>query len=168
VDEPNLAPFVVRREAGRWLFVPGGAFGSLATGLFAAGGAFMVYLSTIFFRPASSTVWIGFCLLAVAAYSVGLAIWTWRRRHTPLSVDPDGRVSYGRRVLAASGSVRGVRLREARGGDAGECEISLELAGGRAVLLPNPYFARYATRGQARPLAAKLAEALGVSVMDST
>jgi hypothetical protein len=113
-------------------------------------------------------VWIGFCLLAVAAYSVGLAIWTWRRRHTPLSVDPDGRVSYGRRELAAPGSVRGVRLREARGGDAGECEISLELAGGRAVLLPNPYFARYSTRGQARPLAAKLAEALGVSVMDST
>jgi len=34
--------------------------------------------------------------------------------------------------------------------------------------LPEPYFARYATRQGARPFAAKLAEALGVSLVDTT
>jgi len=60
-----------------------------------------------------------------------------------------------------------VRIGEARGGDAGECEISLELAGGKVVFLPQPYFARFSARQQARSLAAKLAEALRVQVTES-
>ena len=168
VDDPNLTPFLVRRQADGWLFVPSRSFAGLATGLFAAGAAFMVYLSTIFFRAASSAFWFGFGFLAVAAYSAGLAVWTWRRRHTPLRVEPGGRVSHGHRELAAPGSVRAIRIRTARGGDAGEYEVSLEIAGGRDVFLPEPYFARYATRHGARPFAAKLAELLGVSLVDKT
>jgi hypothetical protein len=168
VDEPNLMPFVVRREVDDWLFVPSGSFGSLATGLFAAGAAFMVYLSTIFFRSASTAFWIGFGFLAVAGYSVGLAVWSWQSRHVPLRVDRDGGVSYGRRELAARGSVRAVRIQAARDGDAGECTVSLEVAGGRDVFLPQPYFARYPSRHGAQPFAAKLAAVLGVSLVDTT
>jgi hypothetical protein len=168
MDEPSLAPFVIRRDAGRWLFFPGGPFAGLATGLFAAGGAFMIYLSTIFFRQPSSAWWIGLGFLAVAAYSLALAAWTWRRRRTPLRVEPDGRVSYGARELAPPGSVRAVSIAKARGGDAGDCEIRLEVAGRRSVSLPNPYFSAYSTREQAEPLATRLAEALRVPLKNST
>jgi hypothetical protein len=167
VDEPSLAPFVVRRQAGRWLFFPRGAFAGLATGLFAVGGAFMIYLATIFFRPPASAWWIGVGFFAVAAYSLALAAWTWRRRRTPLSVEADGRVSYGTRELAPASSVRAVCIAEARGGNAGDCEITMEVAGGRSVSLPNPYFSGYSTREQARPLATKLAEALRVPLRNS-
>jgi hypothetical protein len=47
VDDPSLTPLVVRREVDGWLFVPGGWFGGLATGLFAAGAAFISCRSLI-------------------------------------------------------------------------------------------------------------------------
>ena len=168
MDDPSLAPLVVRREAGRWLFFPGGAYAGLTTGLFAAGGAFMIYLSTIFFRPPATACWIGVGFVAVAAYSLALAAWTWRRRRTPLSIEADGRVSYGTRELAPAGSVRAVSIAEVPGGNPGDCEIRIEVAGGRSVLLPNPYFSGYSTRQLAEPLATKLAEALRVPVRNST
>jgi hypothetical protein len=169
VEELKLAPFVVRRESERWVFVPGTSFAGWASGMFAAGSAFMVYLSTMFFRgidTASAFPWIGLILLAVATYSAGLAIWTWRTRRTPLTVEQGGRVSYGRRELCAAGTVRAVRITDARGGDAGECEVGLEVAGGKAVFLPQPYFTRFSARQLARPFAAKLAEALQVQVIE--
>lgn len=169
MEDLKLTTFVVWREADRWVFVPTGSFAAMAVGMFAAGSAFMIYLSTMFFRAmggASVTVWIGLIFLLVAAYSAGLAIWTWRTRRTPLSIEAGGRVSYGSRELCAAGTVRAVRIADARGGDAGECEVSLEVAGGKVVFLPKPYFSGFSVRQLARPLAAKLAQALGVEVTE--
>jgi hypothetical protein len=164
------APYVVRREGDGWAVLPSAAFAGLAVGMFAAGSAFMVYLSILFLRhiaDASAMVWIGVIFLLVAGYSAVLAMWSWRTRRTPLSIEAGGRVCYGNRELCAMGTVRAVRILDVRGGEAGECEIALELSESKLVYLPNPYFTRSAGREHARPLAAKLAELLRVQVTES-
>jgi hypothetical protein len=169
VEDLKLTPYVVRRDADRWVFVPSSTFVGLATGGFGAMSAFLVYLSTLFFRrtvtaPANSL--FGPVLLLAAIYCAGLGIYTWRTRRTPLSVEFGGRISYGNWELCAAGTVRAVRLAESRGGEAGDCEVGLEVEG-KTVFIPPWYFARFKSREHARPFAAKLAEVLEVQVTES-
>lgn len=130
----------------------------------------MAYLSTIPFRAKGSnpaTLWLGLIFLLVAAYSAALAIWAWRARRTPLFIEVGGRVSCGGQELCAAGSVRAVRIAEARGGEAGDCEVGFELNGEKMVFLPRQFFAVFNSREQARAFAAKLAEVLEVPVTES-
>jgi hypothetical protein len=78
-----------------------------------------------------------------------------------------GRISYGKRELCVAGSLRAVRIDGARGGEADECEIALELADGAKVYLPSQYFGVYLPGAHLRPFAAKLAEVLEVPVKES-
>lgn len=138
-------------------------------GSFGAGSAFLVYLSTLFFRrlgAASANLWLGSIFVLVAGLSAGLGIRAWRTRRTPLNIEFDGRLSYGERELCAAGTVRGVRIAASRSGEANDCEVCLEVAGGKLVSVPSQYFGGFKERKDARPFAAKLAEALGVQVTE--
>ena len=129
----------------------------------------MLYLARIFFRhtgAVAADLWIGAVFVLVAVFSATLATWAWRTRRTPLTIESGGRVSYGERELCAGGTVRAVRIADARGGNADECEIALELGDGTLVYLPSQYIAVYRPRAHACPFAAKLAEALQVPVTE--
>jgi hypothetical protein len=170
MEELNPALYVVKRERDRWVFVPSPMFAGVMIGAFAAGGAFLVYLSTIFFRrtgAASANLWFGAILLLPAGLSCALGIRAWRTRRTPLNVEFGGRVSYGKRELCTAGTVRAVWIAAARGGDANECEVCLDLAGGKFVSIPSQYFAGFSSREHARRFAVELAKALGVQVTES-
>jgi uncharacterized protein (DUF779 family) len=168
----NLAPYVVRREADRWLFIPSAALIAVMTFARIAVGAFMVYLSTLFFRHAveaalpttlfGPALLLGGCLLAVSG------IRAWRARHTPLSVETGGRVCYGEQELCAAGTVRSVQIVESHGGEPGDSEVVLEVADGNPVYIPSQYFAGFKSRKQARPFAAKLAEVLAVPMTEQS
>jgi hypothetical protein len=166
MEDLNPTLYVVKRgEAGRWLFVPSSTFVKLMIGGFGTGCAFLVYLSTLFFRAVNP--WFGVIFLLVAGLSAGLGIRAWRTRRTPLSIEVGGRVSYGERELCAAGSVRAVRIVLSRGGEANDCDVCLELAGGELVSIPSVYFPGFKSREHARPFAAELAQALGVQVTES-
>lgn len=129
----------------------------------------MVYFSTIPFRaknPNSAIQWLGVLFLLVAGYSAGLAIWAWRARRTPLFIEVGGRISYGDKELCAPGTVRAVRIAEARGGEAGDCEVGFELNEAKMVFLPQQFFAVFKSREHARAFAAQLAEVLEVPVTE--
>ncbi|HXP85737.1 MAG TPA: hypothetical protein VN841_13515 [Bryobacteraceae bacterium] len=171
MEESIPTTYVLKRESDRWVFVPSAAFVNLMVGAFGAGSLFLIYLSTLFFRRGfsgvpntSATVWFGVAFLAVAGFSASLAIRAWRTRRTPLSVDLGGRVSYGKRELCAAGTVQAVRITPPGGREAIECEVCLEVAGGKLVSMPSQYFAGFNRRAHARPFAADLAKALGVRV----
>ena len=157
--------YVVKREPGRCVFVPTPLFGSLMAGGFGAGSAFLVYLSTGFFRR-TDTAFLGAIFLLVAVYSAGLGIRAWRTRRTPLRIEPEGRVTYGERELCAARTVRGVRISPSRSGEAKLYEVCFELDGGKLVSIPSQYFAAFHTAAQARPFAAELADALGIPVTE--
>ena len=137
---------------------------------FAAGSALMFYLSSLVFRnemtlPANL---FGPILLLVGSIFAAWAIRAWRTRRTPLTVESGGRVSYGDHELCAPGTVRSVRIVEARGGEAGDCEVVIELADERIVFIPSQYFGTFRSREHARPFAANLAEALSVPVTEQS
>jgi hypothetical protein len=109
MENPNTTPYVVKREGDRWTFVPSPLLAGLMPGAFFAGSAFLVYLSTIFFRrtsTASPNSLIGTIFLLVAGLCASLGIGARRTRRTPLSIESGGRVSYGERELCAAGTVR--------------------------------------------------------------
>ena len=135
------------------------------TGFFAAGSLFMLYLSTNFFRRYEAWPIGGFFILVAAAIA-SYAISAWRNRHTPISIEAGGRVSYGEQELCAAGTVRTVRIAPARAGEVNDCEIAFELAGGELVYLPSQYFC-FSVREHARPFASELARALEVQVTES-
>lgn len=167
MENPTL--YLVKRDADQWAFVPSRTFAGVMIGGFGAGSAFMVYLSTIFFRHADvspADLWPGAIFLLVAAFSAILAIRAWRTRRTALRIESGGRVSYGERELCAAGTVRAVRI-ASRGWEADDCEVGLELAEGTRVSIPSLYFAGFNARAQARPFAAELGKALGVQVTES-
>jgi hypothetical protein len=162
----DSTPYVVKRlEADRWVFVPSPTFVLLMVGAFGAGSAFLVYLSTLFFR--SANLWIGGIFLLAASLSASLGFRAWRTRRIPIKVEFGGRVSYGERELCAAGTVRAVRIAASHGGEANDCEVCLELTGGKLVSIPSQYFAGFKAREHALPLAEELAEALGVQVTES-
>ena len=165
----SLAPYVVRREADRWLFVPSRTLVGLMTFGFAAISGFMFYLATLIFSHAieSPTNLFGPVLLVAACLLGFWSIRAWCTRHTPLTVESGGRVFYGDKELCASGTVCSVRIIETPGGEVGDCEVVLELSDGRMVAIPSRYFAGFKSRKQARPFAAKLAEALSVPVTET-
>ena len=136
---------------------------------FAAVSGFMFYLATMFFRHAiwSPTNLFGPILLLASCLFAFWGIRAWRTRHTALSVESGGRVCYGDKELCASGTVLSVRIIESPGGEVGDCEVVLELSDGKMVAIPSRYFAGFKSRKQARPFAAKLAEALSVPATES-
>ena len=161
--------YTFRREADRYTVVPSSTFAGLMVGMFAAGCVFMLYLSSIFLLHAGSVsadLVIGAIFVLVAGYSASLAAHAWRTRATPLSVESNGRVSYGERELCPAGSVRSVRIATSRR-EAYDCEVALEVAGGELVYVPSQYFATFGTREQARQFAAKLAQVMEVPVTES-
>jgi hypothetical protein len=159
----ETALYVVKREEGRCAIVPSRLHAGLMAGLFGAGSAFLVYLSTLFFRRTDTTLFGALFLLA-AVLPAGLGIRAWRTRRTPLTIERGGRVSYGQRELCAAGTIRAIRIAPAGGARAIESEVCLELDGGKLVPLPSQYFAEFPASGHARPCARELAEALGVPV----
>ncbi len=169
MDERISTLYETRREVGRVLILPSSVFAGLMVGMFAAGSGFTIYLSTLFFRrvgEVSADLWFGLFFLLVAGYSGVPAVRAWRTRRTPLCIEDGGRVLYGAQLLCAAGSVRSVRIAEAKGGE-GDCEVFLELGGGELVPIPSLYFPRLNSRTSAGPLAVVLAEALRVQVSES-
>jgi hypothetical protein len=170
MGDQRLTNYVVTNDTDRCLFVPSTTLVGLTTFGFAAVSAFMFYLSTLFFRHeiAAPTNLFGPILLLSAGILAAWAIRAWRTRRTPLSVESGGRVSYGEQELCAPGTVRSVRIIEARGGEPGDSEVVLELADGKMVFIPSRYFAGFKSRKHARPFAAKLAEALSVPMTEQS
>jgi hypothetical protein len=165
--DSNLYTF--KREADRWVLLPTPLYANLMTGFFAAGSLFMLYLSTMFFRRVYadwSQLLIGGIFVLVAALIASSAIRAWRTRRIPISIEAGGRVSYGEQELCAAGTVRTVRIATARAGEANDCELAFELAGGELVYLPSQYFC-FSVREHARPFASELAKALEVQVTES-
>jgi hypothetical protein len=171
MEYPGPTLYAVKREADRWLFVPSPTFAHLMIGAFGAGSAFIVYLSALFFFPrtdvASTHLLLGAILLLAAGLSASMGICAWRTRHTPLNIEFGGRVSYDGRELCSAGTVRAVRIGPSHRGEVGDCEVYLELTGGKLVSIPSQYFGRFKAREHARPFAADLAEALGVQITES-
>ena len=160
-----VTPYVVKRRGDGWEFIPSSTFVGLMVGAFGAASVFIVYLSTLFFRSATS--WLTVIPLLVAGMCAAWAIRSWRARKIPLNVDSGGRVSYGERELCAAGTVQTVRIVPSRGGEVGDCEVWLEQADGKLVSIPSQYFAGFKSREHARPFAAELAKALGVQVTET-
>jgi hypothetical protein len=161
-------PYMFKQEAGVCVFAPSPLFVGMMVGGFTAGSAFLVYLSALFFRRTvpPANLWFGGFLLLVAALPAFLAIRAWRTRHTPLAIEPGGRVRYGQRQLCAAGTVRAVRIARSHGGAVDDCEVCLELDGEKLVSIPSQYFAGFQASHLARPFAKELAEALGVPVTE--
>ena len=66
----NLAPYVVKREADRWVFVPSPAFAAMTILSFGTGAVFMVFIYTMFFRnpvPPFTKLWFGPIVILAAA-----------------------------------------------------------------------------------------------------
>src|SRR5262249_50074511 len=108
-------------------------------------------------------------LVLLAGLLAAGAMWAWWTHDTGLIVEPGGRVCYGDRELCAAGTVRTVRMAEAQTGEVGDCEVFLELEGGKLVSLslPSPYFGVSKTRDRAQTFARQLARSLHVAVSDS-
>lgn len=156
--------YLIKREAGRYLFVPSPVFTAMMAGGFGAGSLFLLYLSTFFLRR--EALWISVVFILIAILPAGLGIRAWRTRHTALIIENDGRVSYGQRELCASKTVRAVRIAPSREGEAGDCEIYFELHAGEPVSIPSPYFAVFKSPAHARPFAREVAKALSVPVRE--
>ena len=168
MKDPTL--YVVKRKADRLVFTPSPIFVIMMVGGFGGGSAFLVYLSTLFFRRVGTASpnlwWFGALFLLAAALPAGLGIRAWRTRRIPLSIERGGRVTYGERELCAAGTVRAVQIARLRGDETFEYQVCLELDEGKLVSIQPQYFAGYRTAEQARPFAAELAAALGVQVKE--
>ena len=161
--------YVVPREGEAWLFRPSALLANLMVVCFAAGRALCLYPAVVLLPKADDLIAIAFpCIFVlVAALMAALAVRAWRTRRTPLIVEPTGRVCYGERELCAAGTVRAVRITPSPGGDASDCEVCFEQAGGKLVAIPSQYFPGFGAEDQARPFAAALATALRVHVSDT-
>ena len=158
-------PYVVMREAGRSVFVPSPLFGRLMAGLFGAGSAYLVYLSTLFFRRSSTAVFGAIFLLA-AVLPAALGVRAWRNRRTPLIIERAGSVSYGEREICVGGMVRAVRIVPSSSGESGDCEVCFELHGGKLLSIPSQHFSVFESFEHARPFAKQLADTLSVPVTE--
>ena len=162
---PDPTRYVVTREGKRWEFRPDELLVALMVGLFAGGSALFASLAIVY----RGSWFVSVILLLLAGLLAGGALWAWWTRHTALTVESGGRVCYGARELCAAGTVQAVRIAEAPTGEVGDCEVSLELEGGKRVslMLPSPYFCVPKKPEEARVFAEQLARALGVGVSES-
>jgi hypothetical protein len=163
---PDPTRYVSTREGERTVFGPDPMLVAWIVGCFAGGSAVCVFLAI-----ASAGMWfVSVALVALAGLLAAVAGWAWWTRHTVLAVGPGGRVCYGGRELCAAGAVRAVRIAEARTGEVGDCDVCLELGGGKVVSLslPSPYFGVSKSRERAYAFAGQLARALRVGVTEST
>jgi hypothetical protein len=160
MEDAKSPPYTLERTGDGWVFAPSTTLIVAMTGGFGAGSIFLVFLSTRFFRAANP--WFGAIFLLVACFSAALAIRAWRTRGTPLKIETGGRVSYGVQELCAAGTAKGVRIVAPRSGEAGDCEVCIELLDGKLVSIPSQYFTVFSRREHAMPFAAALAKALGV------
>lgn len=152
--------YTVTRHGDRWEFRPSDTFVFFLVSFWVGGiglFAWWASLTETFLR-------IAFLLLA-ALLAVGI-VWALATRRTPLTVERTGRVTHGNRELCAAGSVRAIRVADARTGESGDCEVCLELDGGRLVYLTSSsmYFGSFKTREDAYTFAAELVAMLGVQV----
>ena len=162
---------VLTQDGQRSEFRPQEAVAALAI-IWAAGGSstVFIYVAVYFFRranDASANVWIGAIFLLAAVIFVVAGVWAWGTRRTPLTVERDGRVCYGKRQWCAAGMVRSVRIASARSGESGDCQVYLEVDGSELLSLPSLWFGSVRERAHARPLAEALAKALGVGITES-
>ncbi|HUO04708.1 MAG TPA: hypothetical protein VMU16_05875 [Candidatus Binataceae bacterium] len=162
--------YSIKRDSDdRVILTPSPVFAGGMAGMFGSGAAFMIYLATIFLRTRNTNAadfWIAGLFLCVAAYSAWLGLSAWRSRGIPLVIERGGRVLYGADELCAPGTIESVRIAPARGGEAGDCEVCFEIAGGKIVWMPSQYFGAGGSSAQIRPFAAFLADAIGVPVTE--
>jgi len=152
--------YTVTRHADRCEFRPSDTLIFFLVSIWAGGITLFVWWASLTETPLR----IAFLLLAaLLAGGIALALTT---RRTPLTVERTGRVTHGDRELCAAGTVRAVRVADARRGESGDCEVCLELDGGRLVFLPpsSMYFGSFKTREDAFAFAGELVAALGVEV----
>jgi hypothetical protein len=152
--------YTVTRHGDRWEFRPSDTFVYFIVCCWAGGIGLFVWLAFLtesFFR---------IVFLLAAALLAGGIVWALATRRTPLTVERTGRVSHGERELCAAGTVRGVRIADARTGDSGDCEVCLELGEGKLVYLPSSsfYFGSFPRRDGAHEFGRELAAVLGVEV----
>jgi hypothetical protein len=162
---PDPTRYVVTREGERWVFRPDALMVALMVGGLAGGSVLFASLAVVY----AGTWFVSVILFLLAGLLAGGALWAWWTSHIALTVEPGGRVCYGARELCAAGTVRAVRIAEAQTGDVGDCEVYLELDGGKRVslTLPSPYFTVPKKPQEARAFAGQLARVLRVGVTES-
>jgi hypothetical protein len=170
-DQPAHALFTVTWADGRCEVRPASLWSQLGYVFFALGGAFCVYLAgTFLLRAGERSEFLLFG--GVPLVGAGLLFWQavryWQLRRTPLVAEGNGRVSYGGREVCPAGSVRAVRIVPDPTAEHGDCKVVLDVAGGRQASLPLPYFGAISNRDLVRGLAADLARALRVEVVETT
>ncbi len=154
--------YTVSRDGDRWEFRPSDTIVIFLVSCWAGGIALFIgwaYLTESFLR---------IVFLALAGLLAGGIVWVLLIRRTPLIVGPEGGVRIGDRELCAAGTVRAVRVAGARSGESGDCEVCLELDGGRRLYLPSTsfYSVTFKTREDAHAFAGELATALRVEVRE--
>ena len=90
-------------------------------------------------------------------------------RKTPLLAEPSGRITYGKRLVFESGEIEAVVMCAERGDEdfSNSYFVRVQMKGGEVAKLPEPYFeSRIADEEEARSITKKLAEALGVDVIE--
>jgi hypothetical protein len=162
---PDPIRYDCTREGDRYAFRPDPMLAAWMVGCLAFGSALFVFLAIVY-----AGIWfVSVFSFLFAGLLAGIAVWAWWTRDTALIVEPGGRVCYGERELCAAGTVRAVRVAESPTGEAGDCEVYLELNGGKLVSLslPSPYFGVSKTRERAHAFADQLARVLHVGVTES-
>jgi|SRR5262245_27488523 len=161
--------FTVTEVDGRCEVRPSSIWSQCGYLIFASGGVLLLYLAGRFLvHPGLhfTTVVFGVVLVGVAALLFWQSLRYWRLRQIPLVVESNGRVSYGERELCPADSVRFVRIHPDPQAEHGDCKVVIEVAEGPLVSLPQPYFGAISHREPARLLAAELARALRVEMVD--
>jgi hypothetical protein len=153
--------YTVTRYADRWEIRPSDTLVFVLVCWWAAGIAWLVGLASL------TESFIRVVLLVIAGLLAAGIVWALWTQRTPLTIGPAGRVSFRDRELCPAGTVRAVRVTDARRGESGDCEVCLELNEGRRVYLPSSSICFVSfKRDEAYAFAGELAAALGVAVRD--
>jgi len=109
---------------------------------------------------------VAFCipLAGVAALSFWHTKRAWQTRSTPLTVQSNGRVSYGEKEVCPVDRVRTVRVMPDPGSEADGYTIRLELVDGELMKLPGVFFGDWSDQHSAHFFADELAKALKVEI----
>jgi hypothetical protein len=161
--------FVVTHVDGRREIRPASFWGQLGFVFFLFGAGLMVYIASFFLkRVGEGLTSLAFAAipLALAVMLVWMAVVYWRRGQTPLVAESTGRLSYGTRELCPGGSVRAVRIDPDPQAEHGDCRVVVELAEGKMMQLPMPFFGAISQREAARALGRELAQGLAVNLIE--